>query len=222
MIDDIIKRLDALSERAPCRVAIVDGVDDAVLDSWPIPVSAHMRSVLHVFGGFELDVFPFLLTGYPDVEWDLPRNCWVVTDDAAGGVTWVDIAPDGHWGPVLRRHREGGLHVEARTPLNWIARLIDTAEQLLSRDFDDDYAYLQAFGDSVHIDGPVLAATPAATLRDSSDPVLADFATALPGDAVVCDLRAAPAGARAPFEPDGRGIRRAAADPVYAEIPRRR
>jgi hypothetical protein len=223
MIDDIVKRLEGLARRAPCRVTILDGVDNAVLDSWPVPVSAQMRDVLRVFGGFELDVFPFVLTGYPEQEWDLPQQCWVVTDDAAGGVTWVDITPDGHWGPVLTRYRKGGLYVQGLGPLDWITRLIDTAETLLDSDFDDDYAYLQAFGDNIHSAGPPLTSHPAALLRDSADPALAEFAAELPDNAEICDLRGAPTGAYAPFEPYARCLfERATGGPIYAEVPLKR
>lgn len=223
MIDDIVKRLEGLALRAPCRVTILDGVDNAAFDKWPVPVSADMREVLRVFGGFELDVYPFILTGYPEQEWDLPGRSWVVTDDAAGGVTWVDVTPDGHWGPVLMRCREGGLYVEGRNPLDWIARLVGTAETLLDSDFDDDYAYLQAFGDNIHSAGPPLAAHPAVTLRDSPDPALAEFAVDLPDNAEICDLRDAPTGAYAPFGLyANRSFERALSGPIYAEVPLKR
>ena len=182
-------------------MTILDGVPDAAFDGWPVPVSAEMREVLRAFGGFELDVYPFVLTGYPEQEWDLPGHSWIVTDDAAGGVTWVDVTPDGHWGPVLMRYREGGLYVEGRSPLDWISRLIGAAEALLDSDFDDDYAYLQAFGDRIHCAGPPLRTHSAALLRDSPDLELAEFVVDLPDNAEVCDLRDAPTGAYAPFKP---------------------
>ncbi|MCX4775991.1 SMI1/KNR4 family protein [Streptomyces sp. NBC_01264] len=224
--DTLLKQLRALAARVPFDLAVQPGVADADFDHWPVPVPAEARELLGRLGGFAVPPVEFRLTGHPRQAGDhgLPHPHWLVTDDGGGGVTWVDIEPDGRWGQVLMQYREGGLHVEADSLPQWLDRLLGTAEELVEETgFEEGVQpYADDFWDLLHLNGPELPLHPAAELLDSTDPVVARLAAEVPDGALVADLRGALPGSRARFDRALRRYRltRAVGGPVFAAVPR--
>ncbi|MEU6239155.1 hypothetical protein, partial [Kitasatospora sp. NPDC047058] len=193
---------------------------------WPVPVPPAARELLVRLGGFTVPPTEFTLTGHPRQTRDhgLPHPHWLVSDDGAGGVTWVDIESDGSWGQVLMQYREGGLHVEAESLETWLDHLVGTAETLADdTGFDEGVQpFTDDFWDALHPEGPALPLPSAAELRSpGQDPVLAGLVARLPDDALVADLRTARPGSRARFDRalGPYRLERAAGGPVFAAVP---
>ncbi|MFB8238718.1 hypothetical protein ACFC58_19405 [Kitasatospora purpeofusca] len=217
-------RLRSLAARVPFDLAVLPGLDTTALPA-PVPPPAE-RELLHHLGGFSVPPVEVRLTGHPRQESNpaLPDLRQVVSDDGGGGVTWVDIAPDGTWGQVLMQYREGGLYVQGPSLAAWLDRLVTTAEDLVDEiGFEDGVQpYTDEFWDALRPDGPQLPLHPAPSLRtDSTDPALAALARHVPDNALLADLRDAAPGSRARFDRacGPHRLRRAADAPVFAAVP---
>ncbi len=225
----LARRLRSLAARVPFDVAVRPGVDAGDADT--TGPGAAERELLRHLGGFSVPPVEVRLTGHPRRRSPaLPEPGHVVSDDGGGGLTWVDVAPDGSWGQVLMQYREGGLYVQAGSLADWLDRLVTTAEELVDEvGFEDGVQpYADEFWDALHPDGPELVLHPASALRDEGagtpvdpDPVLAALARSVPDNAVIADLRGAAPGSRARFDRacGPYRLRRAADAPVFAAVP---
>ncbi|MFJ4093125.1 SMI1/KNR4 family protein [Kitasatospora sp. NPDC089913] len=227
-------RLSALAARVPFDLAVLPGLDATAAPgpdttALPAPVPPAEREVLRHLGGFSVPPVEVRLTGHPRQRSNpaLPDLRQVVADDGGGGLTWVDIAPDGTWGQVLMQYREGGLYVQAPSLAVWLDRLVTTAEDLVDEiGFEDGVQpYADEFWDALHPDGPSLPLHPAPSLRtdatDAADPTLAALARHVPDNALVADLRDAAPGSHARFDRacGPHRLLRAADAPVFAAVP---
>ncbi|GAA3009017.1 hypothetical protein GCM10020229_20880 [Kitasatospora albolonga] len=217
----VLARLHALAARVPYDPRVLPGA------RLPVPAPAEVAELVGRIGGFTVPPVEFTLTGHPRQGSDhgLPEPHWVLSDDGGGGLTWVDLAPDGGWGRVLMQYREGGLFVQADSLASWLDRLLTTAEEIADEygPDEDPQSYADDFWDALHPEGPELPLHPAAALRTPAvDPVLTELAHRVPESTLIADLRAAAPGSRARFDRHLRWYRlvRATDAPVFAAIPR--
>nr|BEK70076.1 hypothetical protein KPHV_73030 [Kitasatospora purpeofusca] len=217
-------RLHSLAARVPFDLAVLPGLDATALPA-PVPPPAE-RELLHHLGGFSVPPVEVRLTGHPRQRSNpaLPDLRQVLSDDGGGGLTWVDIAPDGAWGQVLMQYREGGLYVQGPSLAAWLDRLITTAEDLVDEiGFEDGIQpFADEFWDALHTDGPQLPLRPAHLLHAAgTDPPLATLARHVPDNALLVDLRDAAPGSHARFDRacGPHRLLRAADAPVFAAVP---
>ncbi|KOG39601.1 hypothetical protein [Streptomyces decoyicus] len=126
-IHAVVARLRQLPDVSGGLVELEPGIDDARMDSWPVPVPEEIRVLFRSVGGIRITVCRSVVNGHTsaehvdftesfnngeylghDVSWYLehaggPGSHWFVHLDHGDGHFYVDVDREtGAWGPVFQ------------------------------------------------------------------------------------------------------------------------
>ncbi|MFC9228956.1 hypothetical protein ACFTZI_08325 [Streptomyces decoyicus] len=217
-IDAVVARLRQLPDVSGGLVELEPGIDDARMDSWPVPVPAEIRVLFRSIGGIRITVRRSVVNGHTsaehvdfteafnngeylghDVSWYLEHaggrgSHWFVYLDHGDGHFYVDVDREtGAWGPVFQFWDATDTRRLALSLPDWLQRLGDCVHQAVAEaGTADTNAFGTAFTDRwCEPTGDAVPVAPirATDARSSDDPVLRDAAAGLPDDALLADLR---------------------------------
>ncbi|WP_406193747.1 hypothetical protein OH807_03505 [Kitasatospora sp. NBC_01560] len=150
----LLRRLAAASSGL---VSLAPGIDDAAMDSWPVPVPEEIRVLFRAVGGVRFTVSRSAVNGhasYDQLDFAHPYNegryhgldtnwyvehaggtgsHWFVHTDHGDGHTYVDVdAGTGAWGPVLRFWDATDTVRIAPSLPAWVHQVADCASRALA------------------------------------------------------------------------------------------
>ncbi|MGW1376908.1 hypothetical protein ACWD6P_21905 [Streptomyces sp. NPDC002446] len=216
--DAVLAVVRQLPEISGGLVALEAGIEDARMDSWPVPVPEEIRTVFRSVGGIRITVSRSVVNGVTsaehidftesfnngdyhghDVTWYLDHaggagSHWFVHLDHGDGHTYVDVDREsGAWGPVFRFWDATDTRRLALSLLDWLRELAECVQQAAAEAGTEDVnAFGRAFTDRWMkcAEDPVsVEPVSTADARAAADPVLREAAAGLPDDALLADLR---------------------------------
>ncbi|MGG7569443.1 hypothetical protein [Streptomyces sirii] len=217
-VSAVVAAVRQLPEISGGLVALEAGIEDARMDSWPVPVPEEIRTVFRSVGGIRITVSRSVVNGATsselldftesfnngdhqgyDVTWYLDHaggagSHWFVHLDHGDGHTYVDVDREtGAWGPVFRFWDATDTRRLALSLLDWLRELGECVQQAATEaGTEDANAFGRAFTDRwlECAEGSVsVVPVRVADVRAADDPVLREAAAGLPDDALLADLR---------------------------------
>ncbi|MFG2296111.1 hypothetical protein [Streptomyces sp. NPDC048603] len=237
---DVVRALREAAD-AEQGVWLGEGLSDAEMDGWGVPVPGPVREISRRVGLLHVGAYDVFGAAYPSDAggggqgWRCGErgSFRIVHTNAQAETYYVDIDPGtGAWGPVFAFREGHGAELVAPSFQHWLVSVAEVVRCASgSKEHFEDFAtaFLNWWsgdfadaGEEFPEDGPeavARAAEPAtaevmtvAEARGSEDPVLVDAGSRLPEGALLADLRDAGGPARVPF---GRHPGRPAGTPVY-------